>query len=221
MPTQDISSQHLKIGRISALAVFYLLLVYVIVTLLGLLSLKSQLDPIGDPYFTIMEILILLLAPLMLIVMVEVDNNATNDMKIFSRLAVIFMIVTTVITSCIHFTVLTFSRQSVVSDLTWIPLFFSFKWPSVVYILDILAWDWFFALSVLCASQVFRNGRIEKAVRVLMIISGALSLLGLLGVPLGNMQIRNIGIIGYALVSPAIFLLLSKIFNMKQIINIS
>lgn len=222
MPTQDISSQHLKIGRISALAVFYLLLVYVIVTLLGLLSLESQLDPIGDPYFTIMEILILLIAPLMLIVMVEVDNNnATNDVKIFSRLAVFFMIVTTVITSCIHFVVLTFSRQSAVSDLTWIPLFFSFKWPSVVYILDILAWDWFFALSILCASQVFRNGRIEKTVRVLMIISGALSLLGLLGVPLGNMQIRNIGILGYALVSPVIFLLLSKIFNKKQTINIS
>jgi len=48
-----------------------------------------------------------------------------------------------------------------------------------------------------------------------MIISGVLSLLGLLGVPLGNMQIRNIGIIGYALVPLPVFLLLSKIFSLE------
>lgn len=218
MSKKDISL-HLKIGGISALAVFYLLMIYVIVTFLGLLSLKSPLDPIGDPYFTIMEILILLIAPLMLIVMITVDTYASDEVKIFSRLALISMIIMTVITSSVHFVILTISRQSAVANLTWMPLFFSFKWPSVAYILDILAWDWFFAISFISASRVFRNGKFEKTVKVLMIISGTLSLIGLLGVPLDNMQIRNIGIIGYALVSPAIFLLLSKIFNLNQTKN--
>jgi hypothetical protein len=35
------------------------------------------------------------------------------------------------------------------------PLFLSFKWPSVSYALTILAWDVFFALSVLFAAPVF------------------------------------------------------------------
>jgi len=215
MANTGFSSQKLKVGRISALSVFFLLLAYVVITFLGFISLKSPLDPIGDPYFTLMEILIILIAPLLLIVMVAVDAYADDEVKIFSRTAVIFMIIMTVITSSIHFVILTFSRHSAVVDSTWAPLFFSFNWPSVVYALDILAWDWFFALSFLFGSKVFRNGRYEKPVKVLMIISGVLSLLGLLGVPLGNMQIRNIGIIGYALVPLPVFLLLSKIFSLE------
>ena len=39
-------------------------------------------------------------------------------------------------------------------------------------------------------------------VRVLLFASGALSFVGLIGVPLANMQVRNIGIIGYAVLFP-------------------
>lgn len=65
----DFTSQQMEMGKISALAVSFLLLAYVVVTLLGFLSLKSPLDQIGDPYFTLMELLIIIIAPLMLIVM--------------------------------------------------------------------------------------------------------------------------------------------------------
>ncbi|MGB9939853.1 hypothetical protein [Methanosarcina sp.] len=92
-------------------------------------------------------------------------------------------------------------------------LFFSFRWPSVVYTLDILAWDFFFALSMLFAAPVFKNGRLEKTVRILMIVSGILSLAGLIGVPLSNMNVRNIGVLGYAGVSMAVFLLLRIVFG--------
>jgi hypothetical protein len=91
--------------------------------------------------------------------------------------------------------------------------FFSFKWPSVAYTLDILAWNWFFALSMLFAAPVFRVGRLEETVRFLMLVSSVLSLAGLIGVPLANMQVRNIGIIGYAVVAPIIFLLLGIVFG--------
>jgi hypothetical protein len=57
---------------------------------------------------------------------------------------------------------------------------------------------------------------LEISVRVLMIVSGVLSLAGLIGVPLANMQVRNIGIIGYAVVSVAIFLLLGLLFGRAQ-----
>ena len=102
------------------------------------------------------------------------------------------------------------------AGLTWVPLFLSFKWPSVAYTLDILAWDWFFALSMLFATPVFRGGRLEITVRILMIVSGVLSLAGLIGVPLADMHVRNIGIIGYGMVAPVVFLLLGIVFGRTQ-----
>lgn len=75
-----------------------------------------------------------------------------------------------------------------------------------MYALDVLAWDWFFALSLLFASLVFREGRLERAVRILLLASGTLSLAGLAGVPLADMRVRNIGVLGYAVVAPIAFL---------------
>jgi hypothetical protein len=86
----------------------------------------------------------------------------------------------------------------------------------VAYTLDILAWDVFFALSILFAAPVFKSGRLETTIRIVMIVCGVLSLAGLIGVPLANMQVRNIGVIGYALVSPVVFLLLGILFGRTQ-----
>jgi hypothetical protein len=196
--------------------------IYAVTTILGLLSLKSPLDPIGDPYFTIMELLIILLAPLMVITMIAVHAYASHEVKAFSFTALVFMIVMAGITSSLHFIILTVSHQIEAAGLTWAPLFFSFKWPSVAYTLDILAWDWFFALSMLFAAPVFKHIGLERAIRNLMIVTGVLSLVGLLGVPLANMNVeywanvRNIGVVGYALVSPVVFLLLGIIFGRSQ-----
>jgi len=62
---------------------------------------------------------------------------------------------------------------------------------------------------MLFAAPVFRTGRLETTVRALMIASGVLSLAGLIGVPLADMGIRNIGILGYVGVSLVIFPLLA------------
>ncbi|AKB35018.1 hypothetical protein MSSAC_0428 [Methanosarcina siciliae C2J] len=79
--------------------------------------------------------------------------------------------------------------------------------------MDILARDFFFALSMLFAAPVFKVGRLEKTVRILMIASSLLSLAGLIGVPLADMNIRNIGILGYTEVSMFVFLLLGITFG--------
>ena len=121
------------------------------------------------------------------------------------------------ISSSIHFVILSVSRQIEFDELPGLSLFFSFKWPSVVYALDILAWDWFFALSMLCAAPVFNRGKLEKIVQILMIVSGVLSLAGLIGVPLADMQVRNIGVLGYGVVAPVVFLLLGLVFGRTQL----
>ena len=205
--------QHRLIGIYSTSAVFILQILYFFTTILGFLSLNSPQDPIGDPYFTIMEILIILIAPLMLICMVTVNAYARPTVKVYSTISLIFMIIVTVITSSVHFSILTVSRQIASTGFIGSQSLFSFQWPSVVYSLDILAWDWFFALSMFFAVPVFKGPNLNIVLRVLMIISGTLSLAGLVGVPLADMQIRNIGIIGYALVAPFVFLLIGIIFS--------
>lgn len=207
---------HRAIGRSAAWAVFFLGVIYAIVTALGLLSLKSPQEPIGDPYFSIMELLIVIMAPLMVVTMVAVHAYASNDVEAYSFIALIFMILLAGITSSVHFVIMSVSRQIEATGPSWAPLLLSFKWPSVAYTLDILAWDWFFALSFLFAAPVFKAGRLEAIIRYLMIISGILSLAGLIGVPLADMQVRNIGIIGYAVVAPVVFLLLGIVFGRAQ-----
>lgn len=210
---QDFTSQHRLIGRFTAWSVFLLEIVYGIALVLGLLSLKSPQDPIGDPIFSILELLIILIAPLMVISMVAVHAYAVPDVKVYSLTALVLMILLAGITSSVHVVILTVSHQIQDTSFTGMPLFFSFKWPSVPYALDILAWDWFFALSMLFAAPVFKRSRLERTVRILMIVSGGLSLAGLIGVQLENMQVRLIGVLGYVGVAPIVFLLLGMVFE--------
>jgi hypothetical protein len=48
--------------------------------------------------------------------------------------------------------------------------------------------------------------------RILMMIHGVLSLAGLIGVPLVNMQIQNIRVLCYAVLAPIVFLLRGVVF---------
>jgi hypothetical protein len=206
MGQDNFNTTHLKVGRITCFMVFGLGICYALVTTIGLISLKSPHDPIGNPYFTIMEILSILIALLMAISMVAVHFYASSGDKFFSLTALIFMFITTGITSCVHFLVLSLSRQTEIEQLANHSFFFSFRWPSVVYALDILAWDFFFGLSMLFATPVFKM----NTLKLLLALCGIISLIGLIGVPLQNMQLRNIGIIGYAVVGPLVFLLIGK-----------
>ena len=207
------TAQQRMVGRAATWAVFVFGVIYAIITTLGFRSLQSPQDPIGEPFVSLMEVLIILMAPLYVISMVAIHAYAPPAQKLYSLLALIFMILLAGLTSCIHFVVLTVGPPLTATGLAWAPLFFSWKWPSVAYAVDILAWDWFFALSMLLAAAVFKTGRLEKTVQMLMILSGVLSLAGLFGVFLADMQIRNIGIIGYAVVAPVAFLLIGITFG--------
>jgi len=208
---------HRTIGRAAAWSVFVLGVVYALVTALGFLSLESPQDPIGDPYITIMRLLIIPLAALYVVTMVTVHAYARPAVKVYSLIALVFMIVLATITTSVHFVGLTVGPQLEATGLSWVPLVVSFEWPSIVYALDILAWDWFFALSILFAVPVFRGGsRLERWVWILLLVSGLLSLAGLIGVPLADMQVRNIGVVGYAVVAPVAFLLIGLVFGRTQ-----
>jgi hypothetical protein len=216
MPRDGFTAQHRAIGRVAAWATFLVGQVYAVAALLGYLSLKSPRDPIGDPFLSIMALLIVLMAPLMVASMVAVHAYASPDLKAYSLTALIFMSLLAGITSSVNFAILVVSRQIEAAGSPWLPLFLPYKWPSVAYSLDILAWDWFFALSMLFAAPVFSKGRLPKTVRLLMIASGVLCLVGLFGVAFADIQVLSIGILGYGVAAPVVFLLLGVVFGRTQ-----
>jgi hypothetical protein len=202
-----------RLGMVSAVGTVLLSAIYAATLVAGFFSLPSPQQPIGDPWFLILELLILLSMPPMVALMVAVHAWAPAEAKVFSLLALVFMSLAALLTCSLHFVILTLGRQPAFSGLPWMPLLLSFHWPSVPYALDILAWDVFFALSVLCAAPVFRASRLTASIRGLLVTSGALALAGLSGVILGDMRLRNIGIVGYSGVFPVVALLLLILFR--------
>jgi hypothetical protein len=187
-------------------------LAYAVTLTVGFMSLKSPQQPTDDPMFSILEVLIIVMMPMMAALMVAVHAWAPSHAKALSLTAVVFMGLLAGVTCSLHFVILTLSRQVAFASQPWLRLFLSFKWPSVAYALDILAWDFFFALSMFFAAPVFSGSRLATSIRVLMITSGALALAGLSGVVAGDMQLRNIGIVGYLVVFLVVAGLLGVLF---------
>lgn len=201
-----------RIGIASAAAVATLLLAYALTLAAGFAALESGDEPIGDPYFTLLELLIIVMMPAMVLLMAAVHAWAHPRLKIVSLVALVFMAITAALTCSVHFAILTLGRQPEFSDLEHL-LLLSFEWPSLAYALDILAWDFFFALSMLVGAGVFSGSRLALAVRAAMLLSGVLALAGLSGVVTGNMALRNIGITGYVGVFFVVVLLLCVLFH--------
>jgi hypothetical protein len=201
-----------RLGIFSAAATLILLVAYAVTLAMGLASLESPQQPIGDPMFTILEVLIISMMPAMVALMVVVHAWAPMHAKTLSLTSLVFMGMLAGLTCSVHFVTLTLSRQPEFTAQPWLPLVLSFNWPSVVYALDILGWDVFFPLSMLFAAPVFWGTRLAAWIRVLMTASGVLALAGLSGVVVGDMQLRNIGIVGYVGVFLVVTALLAVLF---------
>lgn len=183
---------------------------YAVILAVGLLSLRSPQEPIADPLFSILELLIVVLAPLMVVVTAVVHAWAAPGQKTFSLLALVFMSLLAGLTCSVHFVILALSQQ--VASAGMPPQLLSFKWPSVAYAIDILAWDLFFGLSVLFAAPVFKGGRLRTSIRILMTVSGMLAVAGMIALPTDHLELRMIGVVGYAVVYPVAVALLAVVF---------
>jgi hypothetical protein len=162
-----------------------------------------------------MELLILGIAPAMVSMTIAIHAWATPADKSLALASVVFMTMAAVLTCAVHFCILALASQPAFASEPWTHRVFSFEWPSIAYGLDILAWDFFFPLSAWFAGLTIQGEGLERKIRSLLFASGALAFLGLLGVPLSNMHVRNVGIIGYALVFPVACVLIAILFYRK------
>lgn len=215
-PRSGFYARDRVMGMVGAWTAFAVNEAYAVTSGLGYLSAKAPSAPISDPYLSIMSLLIVLMAPFLVITMVAVHSYAAAEHKRESLAALAFMILLAGITSTVNFALFALARQPASTPAPWIMSFISTGWPPLPQALDFFAWDWFFALSMLLAAPVFRGGRLENAVRLLMLVTAALCILGLVWLPISPPQAALIGTLGWGVAGPIVFLLLANLFTRTQ-----
>ena len=72
----------------------------------------------------------------------------------------------------------------------------SWTWPSRVYARDTAAWDLSLGSALVMAGMTFFDTGLSAIVRRGVLLNVALCLAGLVAAPFGNMDVRNIGVVG-------------------------
>jgi hypothetical protein len=199
------------VGVWSARVIFAIGVAYAVTIIAGFLSLGNLHDPLQDPYLGIAEVLIIFMAPVMVLLMVAIHACAPLRARVFSLTALGWMLVVAALTMSVHFVELTVVRRIEPSAVPGFPRLFGFEWPSMLYAVDVAAWDLFLGLSLLFAVPVF-TGRRYAAARRGLLLAGSLCLAGLVGPAVNAIAWREIGIFGYAVVFPLTCLALSQAF---------
>src|SRR5512138_649819 len=117
-----------------------------------------------------------------------------------------------IITTCINFSLLVVNTQPGLFTQSFRSVFVPTTWPAPAFVLDNFVWDWFFGISMLLASPIFGGNTLKAALRLVMILSGALCLAGLIWLAILPAQAIFIGILGWGAAGPIVFLLLAKMF---------
>jgi hypothetical protein len=207
------------LGRAACQATFLLSLAYVPAMLAGFLANGSFDKPVADPYLAIMELLIMVMAVPIVMVFSSVHAYAPPSRRSLGLGALALATLAMGITVCVHLVLLTVGRQADSSTLPGYDLLLSWKWPSVVFALDIASWDFCFGFALLLAASVFTGRGLARLVRRGLQLSGGLCLFGLVGAATGNMGVRDIGIVGYGVVLPVVLLVMARLFASTPVVE--
>jgi hypothetical protein len=185
---------------------------YAVSMVAGFAAMGNLSKPLEDPYLAIMEVLILIMAPVLVLLAVVIHACAPEGTKTYSMTALGWMLLVAGFTMTVHLVQLTVVRRIDPSAIHGFQYLFNWHWPSVLYGVDIVAWDIFFALALLFAAPVFHAAG-HVAVRNGLLIAGAMCLVGVIGPAVNHIALRQIGIIGYAIVWPIVCVPLSNAFR--------
>jgi hypothetical protein len=208
-----ILSRVRTIGAWSARTIFALEVIYVAVFVVGFADVGNTSDPLPDPYLAIVEVIILVMAPVLVVLMLAIHHSAPTRAKPFTQVALGWMLAAASVTTIVHFVELTVARHIDPATFPGYARIFDFEWPSTFYAIDIVAWDVFFGLSLLFAVPAFTHRDGASLVRKGLIASGSLCLIGLVGPFADALGWRTIGILGYTVVFALTCLALSRFFN--------
>ncbi|HTP14735.1 MAG TPA: hypothetical protein VMK13_02735 [Streptosporangiaceae bacterium] len=199
------------IGMWSARALCAFGAAYAVTMVAGFAAMGNLSKPLEDPYLAIMEVLILVMAPVLVLLAVVIHACAPEGTKTYSMTALGWILLAAGFTMTVHLVQLTVVRRIDPSAIHGFQYLFNWHWPSMLYGVDIVAWDIFFGLALLFAAPVFHAAG-HAAARNGLLIAGAMCLVGVIGPAVNHIALRQIGIIGYAIVWPIVCIPLSKAF---------
>ena len=185
---------------------------YAVTMVAGFAAMGNLSKPLEDPYLAIMEVLILVMAPVLVLLAVVIHACAPDGTTTYSMTALGWTLLLAGFTMTAHLVQLTVVRRIDPGAIHGFGYLFNWHWPSVLYGVDIVAWDIFFALALLFAAPVFHAAG-QVAVRNGLLIAGVMCVLGIVGPAVDHIALRQIGIIGYAIVWPIVCVPLSKAFR--------
>jgi hypothetical protein len=155
----------------------------------------------------------LLLGPAVVVMMLSVHYYASQEKKILSLSAAAFAILYAALTGANYFVQITAVRLSILNggDIDALAPFIMANPQSAMLAIDTLGYFFLF-LATLFAAPVFGGDRLENAIRWLLIVSGALGLLGIIGFALGQQMVYFIGLMVSGLPFLAMTTLLAVLF---------
>jgi hypothetical protein len=201
----------------SAIAIVLISVVYIVTGLTWLVfnlnaARTKGLAP-SEPYLAILETLILLLTPPLVGLFAAIHTYAPPDRKTCSLAAFGFAVLLAGITGVVHFVELTAVRRTANSTMAEV---FALSDPSSrlapMLAVDLVAWDFFLGFGLLFAAPIFKGDKLHRTIRLSMVFSGLLCLIGVSGPATGDLRLQYPAIFGYAFVFPFVCLLLAIFF---------
>jgi hypothetical protein len=199
------------IGVVAAWTAFAVNEVYAVVSGVAFVQQGSAVE--SGPLLSTMALLVVVMGPFLVVSMGAVHAFANPSRKLYGLAALCFMVACVTVTSCINFSLLIVSTLPELFSESWRSIFLPCRWPAPAFILDNFVWDWFFGVSMLLAAPVFGGNALRRALRLVMVLSGVLCLVGLAWLAISPPQAIIIGILGWGAAGPIVFLLLAHVFG--------
>lgn len=203
------SSLTLKLGMWIAWANVILFFVYDAVVFVG--GAFSGL--FVEPYLTIAEVLTIIGACLLVLLMAVIHIAAPVAYKVFSLTAFGWILLLAGFTIAVHFVNLTLLKQIDPSERIELARVVGWEWPSMLYAIELAAWHLFFGMSMLFASLVFNGKGVEKTVKIGLLFTGSLCIIGLAGPLIGNLNWRMMGAFAYGFIFPVVCIYIAFVFK--------
>lgn len=168
-------------SSISQTAVGYgYLIVYIIFLTLfapkpwsGIQTFAADINTPYMTWITVIQILAFLQALLVFVISVALHDFSSQNQKILTRLAMAFALAFALLASMHYFVQWTSVRQSILhNDLDGLGLFVQFNFNSPMSAINMLGWMFFYGLTTLSLSPIFKNKGIEKWIHWAFLVNG-------------------------------------------------
>lgn len=199
--TSDISELSARVGFFSAILLFLLGIGYVAsffamvafypgASWNGVESFAANYRTDWGMVLLIMQLMAFLQPIAFVLLISSIYDYAATDKKILARIGLSFAVAFMIVSSINYIVQMTTVRQSVMSgQLEGLGQLVQLNPGSPMFSLVILSWGLFQGLASLAIAPIFRGGKLENAIRWLLVIYGLNGLMGSIGCMLGNMGV--------------------------------